>query len=98
MAHLHLVFHISLLEPFQANPILGCHVLPPPLVKIDSHQEYEVTNICDSKKSHGQLYYLMEWSGDHVDKQTWEQAKNVTNCQDLLQGFHSTYPDKPGPD
>jgi hypothetical protein len=45
---IHLVFHVSLLEPYHAFTIIGrIHDHPPP-IEIDSEHEYEVEDILDS--------------------------------------------------
>ncbi len=46
---IHLMFHVSLLEPYRAstNP-LRIHD-PPPFIEVDGEQEYEVDDILDSR-------------------------------------------------
>ena len=46
--HLHLVFHVSLLEPYASNSIPGRIVPPPPPIEFDEGPEYEVKAILDS--------------------------------------------------
>ncbi|MBW0588759.1 hypothetical protein O181_128474 [Austropuccinia psidii MF-1] len=45
------------------------------------------------------LWYLVEWKGFSQDpeRSTWEPTKNLKNCPELAEDFHSLYPDKPGP-
>ncbi len=52
---IHLVFHVSLLEPYHTSTILGriCDPLPP--IKVDGKQKYEVEDILDSKIYNYQL-------------------------------------------
>jgi hypothetical protein len=56
---IHLVFHVSLLEPYHASTILGRICDPPPPIEVDGKQEYEVEDILDSKIFSHQLQYLM---------------------------------------
>jgi hypothetical protein len=39
---IHLIFHVSILEPFHESTILGKHIQPFPLLKIDGEEEFEV--------------------------------------------------------
>ncbi len=56
---IHLMFHVSLLEPYHASTILRrTHELPPPII-VDDEQKYEVEEILDSRISHCQLQYLV---------------------------------------
>lgn len=52
------VFHTNLLEPFVEDKIVG----RPPVI-IDSHQEYEVESIIDSRIHRQTLQYLVHWKG-----------------------------------
>jgi hypothetical protein len=45
---IHHVFHISLLESYHASTILGKICEPPPPIKIDGEQEYEMEDVLDS--------------------------------------------------
>jgi hypothetical protein len=49
MHGIHPIFHIVLLEPEAPNTIPNQTQPPPPLVDIDSEQEYEISQILDSK-------------------------------------------------
>jgi hypothetical protein len=52
---IHLVFHVSLLEPYHASTILRRIHDPPPPVKVGGEQEYEVEDILDFWVSNHQL-------------------------------------------
>ncbi|MBW0513772.1 hypothetical protein O181_053487 [Austropuccinia psidii MF-1] len=95
----HLVFHVSLLEPVKQSSIQNCHQFPPPPVQVEEQEEWEVAQVLDSKLKRGKLWYLVEWKGLSEDQErtTWEPASNLTNSPDLVKDFHSLYPDKPGP-
>ena len=49
MRAVHLVFHVSQLEPATPNSILGRTQPPPPPVEVDGEPEYEILEILDSK-------------------------------------------------
>jgi hypothetical protein len=99
MRFLHPVFHVSLLEPHQANTIPN-RIQPPPLpVEVDGHTEYEVAAILDSRIHRRRLEYLVQWRGyeNTAESSTWEPATNVNNSPALVRAFHQSHPDKPGP-
>ncbi|MBW0558888.1 hypothetical protein O181_098603 [Austropuccinia psidii MF-1] len=95
----HLVFHVSLLEPVKKSSITNCHQFPPPLILVEEQEEWGVAQALDSKLKRGKLWYLVEWKGFSEDpkRTTWEPTSNFTNSPDLVKDFHSLYPDKPGP-
>ncbi|MBW0594229.1 hypothetical protein O181_133944 [Austropuccinia psidii MF-1] len=96
---IHPVFHISLLEPVKTSPIPNRHQEPLPPITIEEEEEWEVSQVLDSKLKGRKLWYLVEWKGFSQDpeRSTWESAKHLNNYPDLCKDFHSLYPDKPGP-
>ncbi|MBW0542546.1 hypothetical protein O181_082261, partial [Austropuccinia psidii MF-1] len=96
---IHPVFHIYLLEPVKTSTIPNRHQEPPPLITIEEEVEWEVSQVLDSKLKRRKLWYLVEWkcSSQDPERSIWEPAENLKNCPDLFKGFHSLYPDKPGP-
>jgi hypothetical protein len=92
---IHPVFHVNLLEPYIQDKIPGRLPQPIPPVQVDSHQEYEVEKIVDSKISRNQLKYLVHWKGYSIMDRTWEPTQNLQNCQDLINQFHRQYSDRP---
>ncbi|MBW0482179.1 hypothetical protein O181_021894 [Austropuccinia psidii MF-1] len=96
---IHPVFHISLLEPVKKLTIPNCHQEPPPPIIIEEEEEWEVCQILDSKYKRRKLWYLVEWKcfSQKLERSTWEPAKNLKNCPELVKNFHSLYPDDPGP-
>ncbi|MBW0558095.1 hypothetical protein O181_097810 [Austropuccinia psidii MF-1] len=97
--YIHPVFHISLLEPVKTSTITNQHHEPPPPNTIEEEEEGELSQVLDSKLKRRKLWYLVEWKGFSQDpeRSTWEPAKNLKNCPDIVKDFHSLYPDKPGP-
>ncbi|MBW0594153.1 hypothetical protein O181_133868 [Austropuccinia psidii MF-1] len=96
---IHPVFNISLLEPVKTSTIPNQNQEPPPPITIEEEEGWEVSQVLDSKLKRRKLWYLVEWKGFSQDpeRSTWEPAKNLKNCPDLVKDFHSLYPDKPGP-
>ncbi|MBW0509954.1 hypothetical protein O181_049669 [Austropuccinia psidii MF-1] len=90
------VFHISLLEPVKTSTIPNWHQECHPPIFIE--EEWEISQILDSKIKRGKLWYLVEWKGFSQDpeRSTLEPTRNLTNCPGPIKDFHSLYPDKPG--
>ncbi|MBW0467846.1 hypothetical protein O181_007561 [Austropuccinia psidii MF-1] len=96
---IHPVFHISLLKPVKTSKIPNRHQEPPSPIILEEEEEWKVCQILDSKLKRRKLWYLVEWKGFSQDQErsTWETAKSLKNCPELVKDFHSLYPDKPGP-
>ena len=92
---IHPVFHISLLERFIESDIPGRIQPPSPPVIIKNQIEYEVEDILDSKILRKRLFYLIKWKGYPISDNSWEPAYHLLHSKDLIQEFHSQYPDKP---
>jgi len=65
---IHLVFHVSLLEPYHASTIPRRTHKPPPPIIAHGEKEYEVKVILDLRISHCQLQYLVHWQGYDINK------------------------------
>ena len=92
---IHPVFHVSLLERFIESDIPGRIQPTPPPVIIKNQVEYEVEDILDSKILRKRLFYLIKWKGYPISDNSWEPAYHLLNSKELIQEFHSQYPDKP---
>ena len=100
---IHLVFHISMLEPATQNMIPN-QVLPLLLpVFIDGKPEFEIAEILNSKVDQWhrncKLLYLIHWTGyAGTDKETsWILPTELGNAPELVMDYHTAYPAKPGP-
>jgi len=94
-AKIHPVFHVSLLEPADAETPLQetFHY------QSEEENEYEVEEILiwnwDSRT------YLVKWKGYDEENNTWEPVQNLENCYQLLARFHRkeeklhTHPNRP---
>ncbi|MBW0548403.1 hypothetical protein O181_088118 [Austropuccinia psidii MF-1] len=87
---IHPVFHISLLEPVKTSTIPNRYQELPPPITIEEEEEWEVSQVLDSKLKRRKLWYPVEWKGFSQDpeRSTWEPAKNLKNCPDLVKDFH----------
>jgi hypothetical protein len=92
---IHLVFHVSLLEPYYESRIPGQVQAPLPPIQVNGEEEFEVEEILDFKIKNRILYFLIHWRGYDNSECTWEPIKNLTNAQEALQDFHKKYPTKP---
>jgi len=91
---IHPVFHVSLLEPYRESTILGRLPAPPPPIKINGEEEFEVSKIIDSRINRRRLKYLVHWQGYEVSERTWEPAANLANTPKMIKKFHRQYPTK----
>ena len=92
---IHPVFHVSLLEPYKESTIPGRLQAPPPPIEIDGEEEFEVSEILDSRINRRKLEYLVHWQGYEVSERTWEPAANFDNAPEMIEEFHRQYPTKP---
>ena len=103
MRAIHLVFHVSQLEPSVPNTIPNHVQPPPPLIEIDGKPEFEIAEILDLKidcrRCNCTLLYLVRWLGCEgmEDETSWLLATELGHTSDLVSDFHSRYLDKPGP-
>ena len=93
---IHPVFHVSFLEPYKDSTIPGrLQAPPPPPIEVDSAEEFEVSQILDSRINRGKLEYLVHCQGYEVHERTWEPAANFENAPEIIAEFHQKYPSKP---
>jgi hypothetical protein len=85
---IHLVFHVYLLEPYHTSTIPRRIHDPPPPIKVDGEQEYEVEYILDSWVSNHQFQYLVHWHEYDVSQCIWEPFKNLSNVMEKVHEFH----------
>ena len=92
---IHPVFHVSLLEPYKESTLPGRVQEPPPPIEIEGDEEFEVSEILDSRIHRRRLEYLVHWQGYDVSERTWEPASNLENAPEMIREFHRQYPQKP---
>jgi hypothetical protein len=96
----HNVFHVSLLRRFNANEIPGQTSQPPMAIEVNETTDtYEVESIVDGKNIGRSFKYLVQWKGyDGLpDSTTWEPISHLEGCEDLVNDYHQSYPDRPKP-
>ncbi len=74
---IHLMFHVSLLEPYRESTIPRQLPAPPPPIEINKKEEFEVSKIIDSHINRRRLEYLVHWQGYEVSQRTWELVDNL---------------------
>jgi hypothetical protein len=67
---IHPVFHVSLLEPYKESSIPKRSQVPPPPLEIEGQEEFEVSDILDSRIIRRKLEYLVQWQGYDVSERT----------------------------
>jgi hypothetical protein len=64
------LFQVYLLQPYCASTIpIKVHKPPPPM-KINGEQEYEVEDVFNLRVSNHQFQYLIHWHGYDVNEHT----------------------------
>ncbi|MBW0475065.1 hypothetical protein O181_014780 [Austropuccinia psidii MF-1] len=96
---IHPVFHILFLEKVKTSTIPHIDQEPSPKTISEEEEEWEVSQILDSRIKRGKLWYFVEWKGfsQYPERSTWEQTENLDNFPEHFRDLHSLYPDKPGP-
>src|SRR5450432_4462091 len=105
MGSIYLVFHTSLLRLDSNDPLQGQHIAPqlPILVQDeeheeeDAHEEWEVEEVVDSRYSYSFLEYKVKWKGHPMERRKWYRAYLFTNAANVLNDFHTKYPNKLAP-
>ena len=90
----HPVFSVTLLCPFEGDPITECqerHPLLPPLIICNSIKEYKVKKILDSQILCGKIEYLVFWKGHGVEEDEWCPICDVQGSKQLVARFHHTH-------
>jgi hypothetical protein len=80
--NIHLVFHISLLEPVLLGALLA------PVTKIEPvnpNAEYEVEKILDHKQVRNYIKYLVKWIDYLYSENTWETRIIFKNLKEFAE-------------
>ena len=105
---IHPVFHVSLLEPYQASVREEREHPPREPEDIEGDLKWEVERIVKSEvitytrrvgrrnRTFKELSYFVKWKECAEDENTWEPPEGLTNAQELVDRFHRQNPDMPG--
>ena len=78
------MFHASQLNLHHGAPQSGQE----PAFVIDGEAEYEVHSILNRRIGRrDKLEFLVAWRGYDLADATWEPARNLTNCADMLRAY-----------
>jgi hypothetical protein len=83
----HLVFHVSLLEPYRED---GRVQLPPPPIEMEGALEYEVESILEHRFrgiKNPKAYYKVAWKGYGIEHNSWEPESNVVNAPEIVADY-----------
>ena len=102
MCSVHPVFYVSQLKPHTPSTIPNRKTPPPPLVKINNDEEYEILEILDSKVDNClkcKLCYWVAWKGykNTNNSATWIAADLLPHVQEAITDFHRAYLSCPSP-
>jgi Chromo (CHRromatin Organisation MOdifier) domain len=104
---IHLVFQVSLLEPYRTSIRPGREQPPMQPEEIDGDLEWEVEKIIKSEiisyerrvrrqlKTFKELRYFVKWKGCSEDENTWEPPEHLEQAQEMVEIFHRENPDMP---
>jgi hypothetical protein len=102
MRTVHPVFHVSQLEPYVEDQFPGRRQPTPEPVQVDGEQEWEVSEILDSKYDRRfrkcPLRYLVKWigfEGTHQETE-WTAASDCEHAKEAVKDFHVLNPNCTG--
>jgi predicted NAD-dependent protein-ADP-ribosyltransferase YbiA (DUF1768 family) len=86
----HPVF-VSLIKPVSKDPIAHPIKPPPPPVKVEGEEEWEIEEILKLQMFCKQLQYLIHWKGFSVEEDSWVYASDI-HAKALINAFHKKFP------
>src|SRR5438876_3468437 len=82
----HLVFHVSLLEPYHSRPEAGQPTVLEPVLFPD-REEWEVEKILDKYTQKGKKQYLIRWLGFGPMEDSWQSEMDIQNAGQALRQY-----------
>jgi hypothetical protein len=100
LSRLHPTFHVDKLSPWKGNDVNGLLPPPPEPVQLDDGEEWEVSEILDSRVSLDAdgdkfLEYQIRWQGFGAEEDSWEPLENLAHAKRLVTRFHCLHPSAP---
>ena len=86
----HPVFHVSMLEPYYPNDIVGRRTPTPPPVDLDEGL-FELEEVLSSRVRYRKVQYLAKWKGQGPDENSWEPYDSFLpseGAQECIKEFH----------
>ena len=86
----HPVFHVSILEPYNVNPIPGRRSpTSPSELDLDGEATWEVEEVLASQTRYRKVEYLIKWKGYGCEKNTCEPYDSLLGgAQESVKDFH----------
>jgi hypothetical protein len=78
------------LKPFHAPTFRSQEKIPlrpEPELSSEGHEEYEVREVLDQRRTGSKVEYLVCWEGYGPEDNTWELLKNLKNAKKALGAF-----------
>ena len=100
ISKVHSIFSVTLLHPFEGDPITECQERHPPLPPLIVHngiKEYEVKKILNSQIFHRKVKYLVCWKGYGVEEDEWHPSQDVQGSKWLIAKLHCIHLQAPCP-
>jgi hypothetical protein len=82
----HKVFHVSKLKPYTTA---ADKPAPSPVIDKETG-ELEVEKVLDMRKRGRACQYLLKWKGLDDEFNTWENARELHNCKDLIEAYKAS--------
>ena len=96
LSHLHPVFHVSLLEPYDDPSEFHIHASPEPVTLADSANT--IQSILDCRRVGRRFEYLVHHQDTPSSEDSWIPLYDIpTMCNELLDHFHRRHPRAPRP-
>lgn len=68
---------------------------PSPIINDDGEEEWEVSDILNSRVYRGRLQYFVDWAGYDAEDRSWVSSDDFNDDDDLVVEFHRQHPNKP---
>ena len=86
-SHLHDVFHVFYLEPYNhQDGAIEVELMPPPEL-IEDEEEWEVEEVIGKKKIKGAVSYMVRWKGWSADYNEWVKESDMLHMESLQHEF-----------